>query len=57
MYIIGYKYKSANGFEITKAVVCKSYKEYKRVVDKINDTDGYELIDFDEVIGSEQIPQ
>lgn len=57
MYIVGYKYKSANGFDMTKAIVCESYKEYRRVVEKIENTSGYEVIEFDEVLKSEQIPQ
>jgi len=35
MWIIGYEYKSANNRTIRKAVVCETYKEYRRVQKEI----------------------
>lgn len=56
-YILGYKFETMNGKEMTKAVICDNYHEYIRVKEKIINTKGYELIEFDDVFNSKQIPQ
>lgn len=55
-YIVGYSYESFNGSTIKKAVICKNYGEYLRVKNIIKSTEEVELIEFDQVVTSDDIP-
>ena len=55
--VLAYEYESMSGATLRKAVICDTYEEYKRVMEKINRTDGYRLIEFDHVFLSIEIPK
>lgn len=48
MLIIGYRYESALGKDIVKAVICNNESEYRKMKQKIEDGN-MELIEFDQV--------
>lgn len=55
MLLIGYRYESAYGTELVKAVICKDEEEYKKMRQKIKDNDSVELIEFTEVYRASRI--
>lgn len=54
MYYIAYRYETANGFPITKLIVCRNISEYNRIKEIIEKST-LELIEFDECFNSEEV--
>ena len=55
--IIGYEYESMEGRTLRKLVICDSYDEYMRIKAKIEKTDGYRVVEYDNVLLSNTIPE
>ena len=54
MLIIGYKYESALGKEIQKAVICKDETEYRKMKDKIEEN-GLDVLEFSQLLKAKDI--